>query len=358
MREIQGGSSAWTDALVRLLPQSQGVLIFRGPRLEFASAAARRLLGPEIDAEDDGPALRETLDTLPLDASGIRMGILSFEEDRRVYVRVTSAVDPDDITLVLVEDLAARRSLESHLFQASRAATTTQVLRSQIHDIRAPLNAIVLNLDLLRSSIVDEEDPDHDDPETLVGYVDVAMTELERVNRSLGRLLTSAGPRAERWRRVDVQRLVRELVRLVRAQAASHNVRIVTLLGREPARVLGYRDRLKQVVLNVLNNAIEAMPGGGRLEVSLHERDHGFDLVFSDTGRGIAPELLERVFDLHVTSRPGGSGLGLFVVRSVIEAHGGHVDLQSSPGEGTTLTLHLPRATAAAAPASPDDSEE
>jgi len=347
--EIQGGTAGWTDALVRLLPQ--GVVVFRGPEVEFASPAARRLLGIDPEGPVDAPELLAALDALTVDTSGNRIGVLTLDGERRVYARATTVKDRGEVdaTMVLVEDPANRRSLESHLFQASRAATTTQVLRSQIHDIRAPLNAIVLNLDLLRSAI-----PDHDDPEALIGYVDVAMTELERVNRSLGRLLTSAGPRAERWRRVDVQRLMRELVRLVRAQAASRNIRIKASLGREPARVLGYRDRLKQVVLNVMNNAMEAMPRGGHLEVSLEARDGGFDLVFADTGRGIPPELVDRVFDLHVTSRSGGSGLGLFVVRSVVEAHGGEVRLESSPGEGTTVTLHLPEAPAHASDVSED----
>jgi signal transduction histidine kinase len=292
--------------------------------------------------------LRAEMEALPCTPGGLRVGALSLKNGSRVFARsALPSTDVDgthEVEVVLLEDMARRDRLEGHLVQASRATTTSQVLRSQIHDIRAPLNAIVLNLDLLRSALLDPSDPDHGEPEALAGYLDVARTELMRVNRSLGQLLINADPKAERWRRMDLRRLVRELVRLVRAQAASRGVRIATRLGRDPAPVFGYRDRLKQVSLNVINNAFEAMPKGGHLEVTLHDQGDGFALTFTDTGRGIPLKLQKRVFDLHVTSRSRGSGLGLFVVKSVVEAHGGRVTLDTKPGRGTTLCLYLPRA--------------
>ena len=113
-------------------------------------------------------------------------------------------------------------------------------------------------------------------------------------------------------------------------------------LPDEPVTMVGWADRLKQAMLNILINALEAMPDGGELTMSLERQNGDARITVRDTGPGIPPELLDTIYQMHFTTKNGGTGVGLYVARSVVQAHGGQIEVRSAAGDGTSFILILP----------------
>jgi signal transduction histidine kinase len=125
-------------------------------------------------------------------------------------------------------------------------------------------------------------------------------------------------------------------------------VRLVTDLPAEPVIVAGHRDHLKQAMLNVAINGLEVLDEGGTLELTLRGEGESAALAVRDTGPGIPPDLVQRIFDMHFTTKNSGTGIGLYVARSVIESEGGELDVADTGPDGTTFVVRLPRAPEAA----------
>lgn len=122
---------------------------------------------------------------------------------------------------------------------------------------------------------------------------------------------------------------------------------IRTKLAERPLWVYGNFNELQQVILNIMNNAIDAMPDGGQLEVTTLDRDSFAAISLADTGVGIPPEAITHIFDPFFTTKPEGkgTGLGLSISHGIVHDHKGHIDVESTPGRGTTFTIKLPRRT-------------
>jgi signal transduction histidine kinase len=149
---------------------------------------------------------------------------------------------------------------------------------------------------------------------------------------------------------LDLNAVVEESVQLLQKPLAADNVLIVTRLDRTLPPILGDSTTLHQVLMNLLTNAREAMPGGGqvRLETGPAERPGWIRLLVADTGTGIPAEEISKVFDPFYTTKRTGTGLGLSVTYGIIQEHGGTVDVQSRPGEGTTFVISFPTTMPAA----------
>jgi len=110
----------------------------------------------------------------------------------------------------------------------------------------------------------------------------------------------------------------------------------------QPVCIVGHRDRLKQAFLNITTNALDAMPDGGRLNLVLATQDRHATLAIRDTGPGMSAEVVRKIYNMHFTTKAGGTGIGLYVARSIIEAHGGDIQVDSEPGHGTCFQVQLP----------------
>ncbi len=211
------------------------------------------------------------------------------------------------------------------------------------HELRSPLTAIRGNLDLLRRGA-------SDDPEARDQALTAIDAEAERMQRLVADLLLLA--RADEGIKiqkeiVELDTVMLDVYRQARVSAGGVNV---CLGSEDQAQVLGDRDRLKQLLLNLVDNAIKYTPSGGEVKLSL-ERDTQWVRVFvSDTGMGIPAKDLPRIFDRFYrvdkarSREKGGSGLGLAIAKWITDAHGGRIDVQSEVGKGTTFTLWLPLA--------------
>ena len=136
--------------------------------------------------------------------------------------------------------------------------------------------------------------------------------------------------------------LARDLEDLLRPQCTRQKIVLTSAVPDDPVRVLAVRDALKQALLNLGINALEAMPDGGRLCLSIDAHDSQVVITVADSGPGIPPDLADKIFDMHFTTKSGGSGIGLHVARAVVESSGGQLQVSSEPGRGSTFRIGLP----------------
>ena len=164
------------------------------------------------------------------------------------------------------------------------------------------------------------------------------------MNRTITEMLSFTRPAALHLGRVDLGALLGRSLELIRAEAEENGIRSVLNIGPDLCPVLGDADRLQQVAMNVLLNAMQAMEEGGELVVSLANRDNGqtVELRISDTGAGIDPALLSQVFYPYFTTKQGGTGIGLAISQKIIADHGGSIEMESELGQGATVIVQLP----------------
>jgi signal transduction histidine kinase len=252
--------------------------------------------------------------------------------------------------LVQARDRELLQAIETDLRMAAQLRALTRVYRGVAHDLRAPLNAMVLNLELLKRSL----DPDNPKREDMLArqakWVGVIEQEVHRLRRALEVLLAQTAPPSEKPEPFDFRGVLEEIEALLFPQARQQRIELVTQVPEHEVTVVAHRDQIKQSVLNIAINGLEAMPEGGRLGLSL-EREVGQARVqVSDSGPGIPPELRDRIFDMHFTTKQSGTGIGLYVARSMFEAQGGTVRTASTGPEGTTFELVLPLAGQSGSP--------
>jgi len=201
---------------------------------------------------------------------------------------------------------------------------------------------MVLNLELLKGALPPDQDAERQARQRR--YMNVLGEEVLRLNRSLTALLAQTPRLSEASQRFDLRVLLEDLVALLGPQAKAQRVTIETALPNEAIPVVGRRDRMKQAFLNVAINALEAMPQGGVMGVAVERDGANARLTIRDDGPGIPPETVERIYAMHFTTKSGGTGIGLYVARSVVLAHHGTIRVESAAGAGTVVHVTLPLA--------------
>jgi len=232
--------------------------------------------------------------------------------------------------------LSERRRLELQLIQSEKMAAIGQLAAGIAHEIRNPLGIIM-------NALYDLAELLPDPPAEVEEDLQIARAEMGRAQEIINNLLEFSRDGSTEMQSVDLNRVLRQTLKLMNKHLQNSGVRAYTSLGHVPRCRLS-ENGLRQVLLNLITNAVQAMPAGGDLRVSTRAR--GSDRVLleiSDTGEGIPPERLGRIFDpFYTTKSPGeGTGLGLSVVHSVITNAGGTLDVTSVPGEGTSFCIEL-----------------
>ena len=214
------------------------------------------------------------------------------------------------------------------------------VLAGQLaHEIKNPLSTISLNVELLAEDFAQAETPRE---RRSVDRLARVQRECRRLQELLNDFLNFARAQPRDLGEYDLNQLLEELLDFYRPQAQESRIEIVRLLDRNLPSVRIDRQQIRAALLNLILNAQQAMPRGGRLEVRTRATQHGLALDLIDTGVGMDAKTLERIFEPFFSTKTGGSGLGLPTARKIIEAHGGRITVQSEPGRGTQFTIELP----------------
>lgn len=237
--------------------------------------------------------------------------------------------------------LPAGGAAGKELAQLSKRVTALGRLTAGVaHEVKNPLNAMTIHLELLRNKI-ESGKPAAD----VRSHLDIIGHEITRLDSVVQGFLKFARPEDMRLERVSLAALARDVAQSIRAEAETGRVTVEAAAADRSIEVDADPAMLRQALLNLAMNALQAMPHGGTLRFTTEAgRDGRALLKVRDTGTGIPPEQLARIFDLYFTTKAGGSGIGLSMVFRTVQLHNGDIDVESTPGTGTTFTIALPRA--------------
>lgn len=239
------------------------------------------------------------------------------------------------LVLEVARDVTDERRLEAQMRHQEKMASLGVLAAGVAHDIGNPLASLSSELELLEVE---------DDAAAMRESLGVLRTHVDRIGRTLREMVDFARRRGDEIGDVSVSTAVEDALRLVRHDKRMRDVTLVTELPRELPPVRMVEDHLVMVVVNLVLNALDAMPRGGTLEVRASAADGVVGLLVRDTGTGMSKEVLARVFDpLFTTKGEGrGTGLGMTVSQDIVRAAGGRMELESAPGAGTTVRLSIP----------------
>jgi signal transduction histidine kinase len=352
IRNVEEVFSALKENLDQILGNLQdGILLFTGDgRAVLVSEAAQRFLNKEkdnilgmqaSDIFDRSTVLGRTL----RDAFDAGVTLVQEEVQTETGRRFQASVDfiYDDRTktglgaLVTLHDLESVEEIESELELSRRMAAIGRLTAGVGHEVKNPINAIVVHLELLKNKLGEEHRP-------ATRHLEVIDAEIHRLDRVVQTLVDFSRPVELQLREQDLRRVIGDVLALASDELTTRNVNLESHLPATPLIVNIDADLLKQAVLNVMLNGAQAMPNGGRLSVKLEEERRVAVLRIADEGVGIPPEIREKIFDLYFTTKSGGSGIGLAMTYRILQLHHGNVDVQSKLGRGTEFSLRIPLA--------------
>jgi len=243
----------------------------------------------------------------------------------------------------LAEDLAERveertrelRDTQAQLVQAEKLAALGELAAGVAHEINNPLHILQAYVEHMKSKLP----PDS----PFADFLEPMRSALDSIARLAGQLRDFSRPAGGEWKPLDVNRTLENVLRLVNKEMMHCQIEIEDCLGSPLPTVTGDNRQLEQVFLNIILNARDAMPGGGRLAIETYAGDGTIHVRFADSGIGIPQEDLQRVFEPYYTTKEDrGTGLGLAICQRIITQHGGRISVSSKLGEGTVFIIHLP----------------
>ena len=287
------------------------------------------------------PVFIECIDKLKTEG-GIVEKEIEYPLDNGIHIPLevaTTALREDDGTfwgyVILFRDLTEIQRLRKEIERSQRLASLGRLAAGIAHEIRNPLSSIKGFATYFRDRYRDVPEDAH--------TAEIMIQEVERLNRVIGELLEFARPMDIQVRKTPLETFIQHIVKMTEAQRTEKHIRFAMHIAPELKEIMIDPDRMSQVFLNLFLNAMDAMDEGGTLELNI-SRDATGKLLFSisDTGKGIDPQDLGKIFDPYFTTKPSGTGLGLAIVHRIVEAHGGQIRVNSTPERGTTISFTLP----------------
>jgi len=234
-----------------------------------------------------------------------------------------------------IVDISERKRLEMQLRRTERLAELGTLASGMAHEIGTPMNVILGRAEYLLQRAADEG---------MKKGLATIITQVERITKVMNQLLTFARRRMPEWRAVDFGELLDDSLEMFQERIAQGRITVEKTIEPSMPLVRADRDQLIQVLINLLMNSIHAMPEGGQLRLSLDQENSHARLGVSDTGHGMSEEIRSKVFEPFFTTKDfgKGTGLGLTVVKGIIEEHGGTIAVESAIDKGTTVWVRLP----------------
>jgi len=352
MRNVEEVFSALKDNLDQILGNLQdGILLFTAEgRAVLVSEAARRFLQVQR-AKVLGLHASEIFDRstrlgkMLKDAFDSRSALVKEEVRTETGRRLQASLEfiHDEMgrqglgALVTLRDLESMEEIESELELSRRMAAIGRLTSGVAHEVKNPINAIVVHLELLRNKLGDPHAPG-------IRHLEVIDAEIRRLDRVVQTLVDFSRPVELQLREHDLRGVIGDVLALATEELSTRNIILVEDLPTQPVMAHVDADLLKQAALNVIENGAQAMPEGGKLEVTLEIDRKSAIIRIADEGVGIPDEIRDRIFDLYFTTKSGGSGIGLAMTYRILQLHHGGIEVQSREDRGTEFRLRIPLA--------------
>ena len=356
MRNVEEVFSALKENLDQILSNLQdGMMLFtHDARAVLVSSSIERFLGVDRD-RILGAKVPEIFDSTTVIGRIVReafdRGISLVQEEittetgRRVEVSLDFIYDdraPQHRqglgALLTLHDTESVQEIESELELSRRMAAIGQLTSGVGHEVKNPINAIVVHLELLRNKMSAQDAP-------AFRHLDVIQNEIRRLDRVVQTLVDFSRPVELKPHDQDLRRIVNAVLMLASVELETRDVQVINEVPAHPVIVKVDADLMQQALLNIVLNGAQAMTMGGTLRVRLAEDSRWALLSVSDEGEGIPDEIRSKIFNLYFTTKKEGSGIGLAMTYRIIQLHNGQVDVESHIGQGTTFTLKIPVAS-------------
>jgi len=333
----------------------EGVMVVdENGKLTYANRAAERFLGFSADTASGRPVAAYLSDidwdrVLQLDAGEWSRLIsreieVTYPEHRFLsfyVVPLPSEQAGQSGALVMLRDVTRERQTEADLVESERLNAVKLLAAGVAHEIGNPLNALNIHLQLLNRELnkLPEEQR-----EPLTRLLSVSRNEVARLDLIITQFLRAIRPSEPQLARCRIEVLLEETLTLLKQEIQDRKIKVEIDRPDRLGRIRVDKGQIKQAFFNVIRNALQAMPDGGALVIVIRETDQFVTLSFRDTGVGIEPGNLGRLFEPYHTTKQQGSGLGLMIVQRIVQDHGGQIEVVSKPDVGTSFTIQLPRA--------------
>ncbi len=348
IRDVKEVFSLLKENLDQIMSTLQdGLILFtRDGRIVLVSASAERFVG-RPRGEMLGYTVEQVFDDstrlgqIVLDAFALRQAVspreIELERGRRIQMGLDFIAERGEQlgALLTMRDAESVRRIENEIELSRRLAAIGRLTSGVAHEVKNPINSIVVHLEVLKEKLL------HIDPDTK-RHMDVINSEIHRLDRVVKTLVDFTRPVELKLAEIDLREIVEDVVALSAPEAERHGVNIQKRVDTEPMAVRVDADLIKQALLNVILNGVQAMPNGGPLEVVADRVGQTARIVVQDQGVGIPPEVRDKIFNLYFTTKKSGSGIGLAMTYRVLQLHNGALDFESKPGEGTSFRLLLP----------------
>ncbi len=348
MRDVKEVFSALKENLDQMMANLQdGVMLFTSDfNVVLVSASAERFIGkprgemlgrrpPEIFSADSrlGDAILQAFTA----RQPIGQEEIETEQGHHIQISLDFIEERGERigALLTLRDAESVHRIEDEIELSRRLAAIGRLTSGVAHEVKNPINAIVVHLEVLRQKMK-EIDPD------TRRHMDVIGSEIQRLDRVVQTLVDFTRPVELRLSDVDLRKLVDDVVMLASPAAGKHNVHVERQTSHDPLPVRIDADLVKQAVLNIVLNGVQAMPEGGTLRIATKRESDGALITVRDQGPGIPPDIQDKVFNLYFTTKTGGTGIGLAMTYRVVQLHHGSVEFTSAAGAGTTFSMRLP----------------
>ncbi|MGC2546274.1 MAG: ATP-binding protein, partial [Silvibacterium sp.] len=352
MKNVEEVFSALKENLDQILSNLQdGMMLFtRDARAVLVSRSVERFLNVDRD-QVLGASVHEIFDRKTVLGRTVRQAFdagmavvqeeLTTETGRRVEISLDFIHDDHTANqshalgaLLTLHDLESVREIENELELSRRMAAIGRLTSGVGHEVKNPINAIVVHLELLRSKIAGDSGA--------ARHLEVIQSEIRRLDRVVQTLVDFSRPVELQLKDQDLRGIVSSVLMLASAEFETRDISVVSELPSHAVNVRIDADLLKQALLNVVLNGAQSMAGGGELSVRLTEDARAAILKVEDHGEGIPHEIRDRIFDLYFTTKREGSGIGLAMTYRILQLHHGQLDVESKMGKGSTFTLRIP----------------
>ncbi len=348
MRDTKEIFSALKDNVDQIMANLQdGLMLFtRDSRVVLVSASVERFLGIPRQALL-GKTAKEIfspgtpLGALVLEGFQLRRAVGQREIETTGGKSAQVALDfiheggTQIGALLTMHDTESVRRIENEIETSRRLSASGRLTRGVAHEVKNPINAIVLHLQLLQNKLLQA------DPDTR-RHMDIIDSEIHRLDRVVQILVDFTRPRDLHLEQIDLKHILEDVAQLATPDAEQHGVTLHSDLPEEALPVTADSDFMKQAILNVVLNGVQAMAQGGNLWLSARREETMVVTEIRDEGRGIPQDLQEKIFELYFTTKAGGSGIGLAQTYQIMQWHYGSVEFESQDGKGTTFRLRLP----------------
>ncbi len=348
MRDVKEVFSALKENLDQIMANLQdGLMLFtKDARVVLVSASAeqfvgrprREILGCHVDEvfSDNTPLSLMVLRAFHRHDS-VAQAEVENAQGRRTEVSIDFIEERGEKigALLTMRDAESVRTIEDEIELSRRLAAIGRLTSGVAHEVKNPINAIVIHLEVLREKL-QELDPD------TRRHMDIIGSEIQRLDRVVSTLVDFTRPVELRLADMDLRSLADEVAMLAAPEAATNGVTIQRHSPGEPLPVKVDSDLVQQALLNVVLNGLQAMSAGGVLHIATLREDGAAQVTVQDQGGGIPPAIRDKIFNLYFTTKQKGSGIGLAMTYRVMQLHNGSVDFDSVEGQGTTFRLRFP----------------